>query len=487
MTQTYLLGIDIGTSSIKTVLMDGTGRRRAQHTHCYETIQSQPGYVEQDPDGAWWTGTRAGIAACLEQSGIHPSEIAGICASGMVPNLCPLDREGRPVRPAILYRDNRAIEEAAWLQEHLGWESNLQDVTPKLLWIKRHEPEAYGRIEMVLNAHSYIAFRLTGVYSADHDIAAIFGGVYEEKRHVWLPERMREAGLDPKVLPPLCWPMDVVGTVTQQAAEETGLVPGIPVVAGTGDSYTILVGTGTVDAGEGLIYLGTAGTFLGLERSLDDQVGSCPFITGGARFLGNVLTGGEITRWFRDSVLLREVSYQTLEEAANAVAPGADGLFALPHLLGERTPQANPLAKGVLFGLTNAHTAGHMYRALLEGVAYALRDSYESSALPLSRLVISGGGSNCLLWRQIIADVLNQELTYLPQGDNAMGTAYLAGRGLGLFDSFRIVRDCWLGDGERIVPNPVEVERYDRRFAYYQSLNALCRPAFEELARLDLR
>lgn len=212
----------------------------------------------------------------------------------------------------------------------------------------------------MLNAHSYVAYRLTGVYSADHDIAAIFGGVYEENCHAWLPERMREAGLDPKVLPPLYWPMDVVVTVTQQAAGETGLVPGIPVVAGTGDSYTILVGTGTVEAGEGLIYLGTAGTFLGLERSLDDQVGSCPFITGGARFLGNVLTGGEITRWFRDSVLLREVSYQTLEEAANAVPPGADGLFALPHLLGERTPRANPLAKGLLFGLTNAHTAGHM-------------------------------------------------------------------------------------------------------------------------------
>ena len=363
----------------------------------------------------------------------------------------------------------------------------MQDVTPKLLWLKRHEPEAYARIETVLNAHSYVAYRLTGVYSADHDIAAIFGGVYEETCHVWLPERMREAGLDPKVLPPLYWPMDVVGTVTQQAAGETGLVPGIPVVAGTGDSYTILVGTGTVEAGEGLIYLGTAGTFLGLERSLDDQVGSCPFITGGARFLGNVLTGGEITRWFRDSVLLREVSYQTLEEAANAVPPGADGLFALPHLLGERTPRANPLAKGLLFGLTNAHTAGHMYRALLEGVAYALRDSYESSALPLSRLVISGGGSNCRLWRQIIADVLNRELTYLPQGDNAVGTAYLAGRGLGLFDSFRVVRDRWRGAGERIAPRPEEAERYDRRFAYYQSLNALCQPAFEELARLDLR
>lgn len=485
MTQNYLLGIDIGTSSIKTVLLDREGRRAAQHTYAYQIIQSKPGYVEQDPEGCWWLGAREGIRACLTQSGVPAGEIAGICASGMVPNLCPLDREGRPVRNAILYRDNRAVAQARRLKERFGWPFSLQDVTPKLLWLKENEPENYGRIEMVLNAHSYVAYRLTGAYSADHDIAAIFGEVYDDQNHVWLPERMEAIGLAPKVLPPLFWPMDVVGTVTAQAAAETGLAPGTPVVAGTGDSYTILVGTGTVSAGEGLIYLGTAGTFLGLERSLDDQRGTCPFITGGARFLGNVLTGGEITRWFRESILTRSMDYQALEEAAAGVAPGAEGLFALPHLLGQRTPTPDPLARGVLFGLTNAHTAGHIYRALLEGVAYALRDSYEHSALPLKRLVIGGGGSNCLLWRQIIADVLHQELTYIPQGDNALGTAYLAGMALKLFDSFDTVRDRWLRETSVIRPDAANAERYDRLFPFYQHLNTLSRPVFAELAGLD--
>ena len=485
MKQTYLLGIDIGTSSVKTVLMDLEGQRRAQYTHFHDTLQPQPGYVEQEPEYDWWTGASEGIASCLRESGIRPSEIAGICASGMVPNLCPLDRDGHPVRPAILYRDNRAIQEAVWLREELGWESTLQDVTPKLLWLKRHEPDAYGRINVVLNAHSYIAYRLTGQYSVDHDIAAIFGGIYDPQIHAWQPERMEMVGLDPSILPPLFWPMDVVGTVTQEAARETGLAPGTPVMAGTGDSYTILVGTGTVGAGEGLIYLGTAGTFLGLERDLDDQVGTCPFITGEARFLGNILTGGEITRWFRNDVLRSGMSYQALEAAAEAVPPGAEGLYALPHLLGERTPKADPLARGVLFGLTNVHTAGHIYRALLEGVAYALRDSYEHSALPLSRLVIGGGGSGCHLWRQIIADVLGRELIYLPQGDNGLGTAYLAGVGLGLFDGFRTVRDVWLQDCERTQPNPAEMEYYNKRFAFYRDLNALVRPAYRKLARVQ--
>lgn len=485
MEKAYLLGVDIGTSSVKTVLTDAHGRRLAGYCHSYGTLQAQPGYVEQDPESTWWTGARLGIRACLERSGVSPALVAGVCASGMVPNLCPLDAHGAPVRPALLYRDNRAVAQATRLKARTGWNFSLQDVTPKLLWLKEHEPEAYGRIEIVLNAHSYIAYKLTGAYSADHDIAAIFGEVYDEENHVWLPGRMREIGLDPKVLPPLCWPTDVVGGVSAAAAAETGLAQGTPVVAGTGDSYTILVGTGTVDAGEGLIYLGTAGTFLGLRDSLDHMRGTLPFITGGAQFLGNVLTGGEITRWFKESFLQGHLDYPALEAAAAAVPPGSDGLYALPHLLGERTPDPDPLARGVLFGLTNAHTAGHIYRALLEGVAYALRDSYEHNPLPLTRLVIGGGGSGCALWRQIIADVLGRALTSIPQGDNALGTAYLAGVALGMFDSFRTVRDEWLSHSSVILPDEARARRYSRYFSFYRQLGGLVRPAYRALAELD--
>ncbi|MCI8478373.1 MAG: hypothetical protein HFE97_08500 [Oscillospiraceae bacterium] len=484
MEQAYLLGIDIGTSSVKTVLTDTCGHRLAEYCCCYNTIQPQPGFVEQDPDQTWWTGACQGIRACLEQSGISPAGIAGICASGMVPNLCPLDAQGRPVRPAILYRDNRAVVQTSRLRARFGWNFSLQDVTPKLLWLKEHEPEAYGRIEQVLNAHSYIAYRLTGRYSSDHDIAAIFGEVYDDQTHAWLPERMEAIGLDPKVLPPLYWPTDIVGTVTSQAAQETGLAQGTPVVAGTGDSYTILLGTGTVAANEGLIYLGTAGTLLGLRDSLDHMRGTCPFITGGAQFLGNVLTGGEITRWCKDALLSGTLDYAALEQAAAAVPAGAEGLYALPHLLGERTPTPDPLARGVLFGLTTAHTAGHVYRALLEGVAYALRDSYEHAPLPLTRLVIGGGGSRCALWRQIIADVLGRPLTSVPNGDNALGTAYLAGVALGIFDSFNTVRDQWLNTGTIITPDREQSDQYDTYFHFYQQLNTLVRPAYQALAAL---
>ena len=178
------------------------------------------------------------------------------------------------------------------------------------------------------------------------------------------------------------------------------------------------------------------------------------------------------------------LEYNALEQAAAAVPAGADGLYALPHLLGERTPVPDPLARGVLFGLTTTHTTGHIYRALLEGVAYALRDSYEHAPIPLTRLVISGGGSRCALWRQIIADVFGRPLSSVPNGDNALGTAYLAGVALGMFDSFKSVRDQWLSTGAIITPNPAQVERYDTLYHFYQQLNTMVRPAYPALASL---
>lgn len=486
MEKAYLLGIDIGTSSIKTLLTDFKGRRLAQHTFLYDTIQEKPGYVEQLPEETWWAGAKAGIEKCLADSAIDPRAIAGICASGMVPNLCPLDENGRVVRPAILYRDNRAIDQANRLKEKFGWNFSLQDVVPKLLWIKENEPENYGRIAMVLNSHSYIAYKLTGNYSSDHDIASIFGEVYDGEKHEWMPERMDAMGLDRRVLPPLYWPIDTVGTVNAEAARITGLAEGTPVICGTGDSYTVLVGSGAVNANDGLIYLGTAGTFLGLRKDLDDVRDECPFLTGNNMFLGNILTGGEITHWFRDSMMkLGSVSYQQLEEAAAAVSPGADGLMALPHLLGERTPKHNPLSKGVIFGLTNAHSTGHVYRAFLEGVAFALRDSYEHNDLALKRLILVGGGANCALWRQIIADVLGMDLEFIPGADNALGTAYLGGIALGIFDSFSTIRDEWLKEKVVIRHDPAATQKYEEIFRFYRELSAIMQPAYIGLAKLS--
>jgi len=468
----YLLAIDIGTSSTKTLLTDFFGNRIAQYTASYETIARRPGYVEQNAESTWWAGAKAGIAACVSAGGVNTAEIAGICASGMVPNLCPVDARGNSTRLSILYRDNRAVEQIERLNQEFGWGFTSQDIIPKLLWIKENEPDHYKKIRYVLNSHSFISYKLTGRFSVDHDTATIYGAVYDIASRSWRQDRMERIGLNPDVLPPLVWSTDIVGGVTKQAAAETGLAENTPVISGTGDSFTALVGCGAVLRKEGLIYLGTAATFLGLRESLDDARGECVFGTGKALFLGNVLTGGEITHWFKDSALKgRAVDYPRLEEEASAVSPGSDGLIALPHLLGKRTPELDSLATGVLFGLTNAHTIGHIYRSLLEGVAFALKDSYEAKEFPLDQLTLMGGGCSCKLWRQIIADVLNRELSYSPKADNALGTAFLAGMGLGVFDSYTIIKNEWLDGAETIRPIAESAARYQEIFPFYQELD----------------
>lgn len=473
MNKQYLLGIDIGTSSIKVLITDLKGNRIAAHTHLYETMQPFPGFVEQDAKKNWWEGASIGIQACIETSGIEPQSIAGICACGMVPNLCPVDISGEPIRPAILYRDNRAIDQVARLNTKFDWGFNAEGIIPKLLWIKENEPENYERIYKILNSHSYLAYKMTGRFTVDRDIASIHGAVYDVHTGEWMMERMEAMGLKPTVLPELLWGSDVVGTVTEAAAKETGLAPGTPVVSGTGDSFTALVGCGSVEKGDALIYLGTAGTFLGLNTSIDDIKGKHIFSEGYGMFLGNVLTGGEITHWAKDNMLKDcNVDYTMLEEAASHVEAGCDGLIALPHLLGERTPVADPMATGVFYGLSNAHTLGHMYRALLEGVAFALKDSYLENAFTPNRLILFGGGCNCRLWRQIIADVLGMTLEYIPNADNGMGTAFLAGIGVGAFDSYGVIKREWLKEKEAIEPIPENVERYQKIFAFYRSFNA---------------
>ena len=481
----YLLGIDIGTSSTKVLLADSDGRRIAQHTALYKTLHPSPGYVEQRADETWWAGAKEGISSVLAESRISPSEIAGVCASGMVPNLCPLDEEGHEVRPTILYRDNRAVSQVRALKELSGFDYSAEDVIPKLLWLKENEPENYLRTRIFLNSHAYVAYRLTGRCSIDHDIASIHGDIYDRERHTWLPEKMEQIGLDPSYLPPVFWPYDIVGYVTEAAASETGLVKGTPVICGTGDSYTACVGSGTVNKGDSLIYLGTAATMIGLNTSLDDALGKLFFSGGNARFLGNVLTGGEITHWAKDAMYRdSNLSYGDLEAAAKSVPAGSRHLFALPHLLGRRTPTEDPYASGVLFGLTNAHHIGHIYRALLEGVAYNLKDSLLASGFEPERIVLFGGGSRCGLWRQILADVLDRELLYCPDADNAIGTVFLAGRALGFSNSFEVMRDQWLHEKESIRPDERNAQIYGELFEFYRELDRAMTPLYRRHSAL---
>lgn len=486
MSANYLLGLDIGTSGCKGVLADLDGNIQASCTTKHAMGQPQPGWAEHDPELNWWGEMVTIIRHCLEVSRVNPKAIQGIAVGGLVPNLCPLDSRGQVVRPAILYRDNRAVAESTELSREFGLQLGTADVTPKLYWLKRHEPENYRKTSVVLNAHSYLVYKLTGNYSADCDTANIFGGVFDLDKLTWREDLVTSMGLNPAVLPPVYLPTAVVGQVTPAAAAATGLAPGIPVVAGNGDSFMSLLGAGVVDPGEAMIYFGTAGTLLACLGKLEKVAAGPAISRGNVQFIANILTGGELTRWFREHLHLAASApdYGRLESLAGEIPPGSERLIILPHLMGTRTPEHNPLARGTFLGLTTAHTGAHLYRALMESFGYALRHSYEENPVPITRLVATGGGAKSLLWRKIIADILGTPLAYSPKSDTALGSAYFAGFALGIFPDFSRMKHQWLQEETTAEVSPEAHELYNAYYQLYQDFHSLVQPIFAPLARL---
>lgn len=466
----YFLGIDIGTSSVKTSLVDHKGTVLAKAEYRNTTMQPLPNSAEQHADADWWGGSAYGVKSCLEIAQIDPRQIKGISVCGMVPNLCPLDQNGQEVRPAILYRDGRAIEQVEFLTELMQLEFTTQDVAPKLLWLKENEPENYAKISVVLNAHSYVVYRLTGQYSTDRDSASIFGHVYDVNIG-WNEERICRMGLQSSVLPPIYAPLDIVGYTQEEVADELGLVSGIPVIAGTGDSFTVLVGSGTVEKDAGVIYLGSAATLLSLEQSLDDLVDTLPFLTGDVRFIGNVLMGGTLVSWLSEQAMGGAKCQEELEAGAAEIPPGSEGLFFLPHLRGKRSPVPDEKATGVIIGVRDNHDWRHFYRAALEGVAYALRESFEASNKQLASLRLLGGGCRSAVWRSILVNVFGMKAGYSPTADNALGTAFMAGLATGELQSYKQISEQWIIDMDLIEPASHTQSVYERGYETYIALS----------------
>lgn len=482
----YLLGLDIGTSGCKGVLVDLDGNVKASLTTKHSISQPQPGWAEHDPEKNWWEEIITIIKHCLTASGINSKNIAAISAGGLVPCLCPIDEEGKPVRPAILYRDNRAVVEVQELSEEFNLRLGTADVTPKLYWLKKYEPENYSKIKVVLNPHSYIVYKLTGRFNSDCDIANIFGGVFDLEKVDWDYDLFQRMGLNPEILPPIFRPTDIVGTVTDEAAKITGLAPGTPVIAGNGDSFMSLLGAGVVDPGDAMLYFGTAGTMLVCEDSLVKSASGQAIRKGSVEFLANILTGGELTRWFREQLQLGEniPDYSGLEALAAQIAPGSEGLIIIPHLMGERTPENNPLAKGVILGLTTAHTGAHIYRALMESFGYALLHSLEQTEAKVKRVVATGGGAKSRLWRQIVTDITGLPLEYVSKSDAALGNAFFAGYSLGLFADFAPMKNKWLKVDEVTQVNPEAHKVYNKYFSLYKEISSILKPAFVSLAEI---
>ena len=324
--------------------------------------------------------------------GVDPARIAAIGVCGLTPCLCLIDADGRPLRPAILYSDNRALPQLARAQAILGLPLTAQAITPKWAWLAEHEPDVVRGAWCVFSSHNYVVCQLTGVPSMDYDTASIVGGVFDARRKAWDVSACAALGLDAGLLPPLRAATDVVGGVTPAAAQATGLRPGTPVIAGTGDTFPTIVGCGAVTPGDAMISFGTTGLLTLTTRPLETAAAGPHFeadAEGGAvAWAANVLACGRLLAWYREAFGIAVVGaglapasgtpdFALLDRCAAAIPAGCDGLVALPHLMGRRTPTADPHARGVLFGLTPAHTAAHVYRALMESFGYAVRQGFD--------------------------------------------------------------------------------------------------------------
>jgi xylulokinase len=493
-----VLGIDIGTTGVKGLLIGPGGERVAEAMAAHDLRSPYPGWAEEDP-AEWWQGVQTVCRQLLHKR--DPREIVAVGCSGMVPALVLLDEAGQVLRPSIQQNDARAVEEIEQLRRELDQErlfaitggyTNQQHVGPRLMWVQRHEPEVWRRTRWVMGSYDYIVYRLTGQRSLEINWA-VESGLLNIHRREWDTDLLRASGLHPELFPPVRFPTEVVGEVTPAAAEETGLAPGTPVIAGSADHVASALAAGLRENGDLLIKFGGAGDILYcLDRLETHPQLYIDYHDIPGRYLlnGCMAASGSLVKWFVTEVLGWEASgesYRRLDEAAARVPPASDGLIVLPYFLGEKTPIFDAQARGIFFGLTLSHGRGHMFRAILEAVIYGFQHHVEvltARGYTIRRVVATDGGVRSGLWRQIAADVLGLPITSFPEHPgSALGVAFVAGMAVGLFRDWAEI-EAFAGQALRNEPDPKAHARYQEAYRLYRQLYEALKPLFPQAASL---
>jgi xylulokinase len=465
----------------------------------YDVSVPRPLWSEQDPH-LWWDGAIDAIRSVLASSGLSGDDIAAIGLTGQMHGAVVLDRGGEVLRPAILWNDQRTAAECDVIRAALGGVERLVAITgndaltgftaPKLVWIRDHEPEIWARIAHVLLPKDYVRLQLTGEYALDRADGA--GTIlFDLAARDWSAEMLRALEIDPAWLPATFEGPAVTGSITIEAAAATGLRAGTPVVAGGGDQAANGVGVGAVLPGVIALSLGTSGViFAATDRPLFEPHGRvhafCHAVPDRWHMMSVMLAAAGSLRWFRDA-LAPGVAFADLAASAGEVAAGSDGLLFLPYLSGERSPHPDPLARGAFVGLTVTHDRRHLTRAVLEGVAFGLRDGLdlmiEAGMAPPSQIRASGGGIASPLWRQILADVLGAEIATVNTTEGAAyGAGILAAVGAGWYPSVAAACEALVEATPTAAPGP-DAPAYAGRHAIYRGLYAALAPAFHELTR----
>ena len=505
MNDDVLLGLDLGTTSARAVLVARDGRILATHAAEYPMDTPRPGWAEQDPD-AWERAAFEALGACV-RAAPDPSAIQGIGLTGQMHGATLLDERDRSIRPAILWCDQRtgaqrqAIERQIGLAEVIARTANppLEGFTaPKLLWVREHEPESYARIRRVLLPKDFIRLRLTDEVATD--VADASGtALFDVANRAWSEAMARDLSVPLEWLPRAVESSEPAGALTAAAAEVLGLPAGLPVAAGAGDQAAGGVAAGIVAEGDVLVTIGSSGVvFVASDRPRIDPAGRvhtfCHALAGMWHVMGVTQGAGISLRWMRDLLGPRpslEASdpYDALTREASSSPAGSRGLVWLPYLQGERTPHLDPNARGVLFGLSTAHQRGDVVRAVLEGVAFSLRDGLEiiqELGLPARRVKIAGGGARSPLWRQIVADVLGLPISLEPEDRGpAFGAALLGGVAVGVYDSGAEACAVTASQTQEVAPRADAQGVYQATYRLYQELYPALADSFAEVASLQ--
>jgi xylulokinase len=499
------LGIDVSTTGAKALVIDERGNVLGKGTSEYPLSTPRPLWSEQDPT-SWWAGTVRSIRAALEGANLSGGQIEAVGLTGQMHGLVLLDSSGSVLRPAILWNDQRTSKQCEEITDRVGLDRLLSVsgnpaltgfTAPKVLWVREHEPEVYAKAAQILLPKDYVRYRLTDQYASDKAGAA--GTLlFDLKRRDWSVEILDALEIPPDWLPETYEGPDTTGTVTEAAAEATGLAPGVPVVAGGGDQAAQAVGVGAVGSGILALTLGTSGVvFAPVGEPMIEPEGRLhafchampPGADSGWHLMGVMLSAAGSLRWYRDT-LAPEKAYDELTALAADVQPGAEGLFFLPYLTGERTPHPDPLARGAFVGLTLRHTRDHMTRAVMEGVGFGLRDSMELMKQvglgQVDQVRISGGGSRSALWQQILSDILNSPLARVNVTEGASyGAAILAGVGAGAWPTVPAACQETIEVVDTTDPRPDEAACYDRLYPEYQALYPRLKSTFRAVARME--
>src|ERR1022692_1202408 len=497
------LGIDVGTGSSRALLVDARGDVRAGYTAAHEEMRMErPLWAEQRPEN-WWDAVVEAIRGVLAKAGVAGREVKGIGLSGQMHGLVMLDGAGDVIRPSLIWCDQRSQAQVDAINAQLGRENILRYIAnpvltgftlPKLLWVRDNEPHNYARMRRMLLPTDYVRFRLTGEFATEVSDAS-GTALFDVVNRRWSFEMIDGLGLDRTTLPKCYESSDVTGKITPRVAELTGLAAGTPVVGGGGDQAASAVGNGIVEPGIVSCTLGTSGVvFAHMDQVAYDPAGRvhtfCHAVRDKWHVMGVTQGAGLSLQWFRNQ-LAPGTEYDALTAEAAQSPAGAQGLFWLPYLMGERTPHLDATARGGWIGLTARHTRADLIRAVIEGVSYSQRDCLdiiEELGVAVASVRASGGGARSPFWRQLLADIFNKKVVTLEtQEGSAYGAALLALAGTGEYGSVPEVCRAAIREVDSIAPRPAEAAFYAKAHRVYRAIYPALKPVYTQIANLDSR